>query len=158
MLERLQMAVSEDAAYFYSASTDKDTARGCIGHLRGYFGSSGETFWSTWFEHSPSLKTPTFRAELDEVVQTLTEQGLLQSRNQMHRFCLSHPEARLSGAWHSGVYGFCFQTEQHRYYLRCFPHAGDYNFYLYCYVQPDRLTERLSRTPLSKETPEKSER
>lgn len=98
MLERLQAAASEDAVYFYSASMDKDTARGCIGHLRGYFGSSGETFWSTWFEDEPALKTPSFRAELDEVVQALTEQGLLESRSRMHRFCLSHPEARLSGA------------------------------------------------------------
>lgn len=142
MLERLQTAVSEDAAYFYSVSIEKDTKRGCIGHLRGYFGSSGETFWANWFEHLPALKTPAFRAELDAVVQALTEQGWLQSRSRMHQLCMSHPEARLSGAWHSGVYGFCFQTERHRYYLRCFPYAGDYNFYLYCYVRPERLSER----------------
>lgn len=142
MLERLQTAASEDAAYVYSASIEKDTKRGCIGHLRGYFGSSGETFWANWFEHAPTLKTPAFRAELDAVVQALTEQGWLQSRSRIHQLCMLHPEARLSGAWHSGVYGFCFQTERHRYYLRCFPHAGDYNFYLYCYVRPERLSER----------------
>lgn len=142
MLEKLQSAAPEDTAYFYSASAAEEIERGCIGHLRGYFGSNGETFWANWFEHLPALKTPAFRAELEAVVQALTEQGWLQSRSRMHQLCLSHPEARLSGAWHSGVYGFCFQTERHRYYLRCFPHAGDYNFYLYCYIRPDRLSER----------------
>ncbi|TYA10564.1 hypothetical protein FRY98_22400 [Paenibacillus faecis] len=142
MLEKLQSAAPEDTAYFYSASAAEEIERGCIGHLRGYFGSSGETFWANWFEHLPTLKTPAFRAELEAVVQALTEQGWLQSRSRMHQLCLSHPEARLSGAWHSGVYGFCFQTAHHRYYLRCFPHAGDYNFYLYCYIRPERLSER----------------
>lgn len=97
MLEKLQTAVSEDAAYFYSASIEKDTKRGCIGHLRGYFGSSGETFWANWFEHLPALKTPAFRAELDAVVQALTEQGWLQSRSRMHQLCMSHPERSIIG-------------------------------------------------------------
>lgn len=109
MLERLQTAASENVAFFYSASLEKDTERGCIGHLRGYFGSNGKTFWVTWFERLPSLKTLAFRAELDAVVQALKEHGLLQSRSRMHHFCMLHPEARITGAWHSTFMAFVFK-------------------------------------------------
>lgn len=95
-----------------------------------------------WFEHSPAMQTPDFRSELNGVVEELRQQGLLQSRCQMHDYCMQHPDARIPDTWHADVYGFCFQTAQHRYFLRCFPHTGDYNFYLYCYVHPDRLMER----------------
>ncbi len=155
MIEKLKIAASEEEAYFYSASIEKDTERDCIGYVRGDFGKEGEAFWATWFEHISSLKTPDFREELGSVIQALSVQGLLQNRSGMHDFCMKHPEARLPNAWHSDVYGFCLQTAKHRYYLRCFPHAGDYNFYLYCYARPERLTEQTRAQPSISAPPKK---
>ncbi|MEK3866907.1 hypothetical protein MHH60_25905 [Paenibacillus sp. FSL H7-0716] len=155
MIEKLKIATSEDEVYFYSASIEKDTENGCIGHVRGDFGKDGEAFWATWFEHISSLKTPDFREELGAVIQSLTEQGVLQNRSCMHDFCIKHSEARLPGARHSDVYGFCLQTEKYRYYLRCFPRAGDYNFYLYCYARPERLTEQSRENPSIPVSPKK---
>ncbi|MGF9712207.1 hypothetical protein [Paenibacillus naphthalenovorans] len=56
MLEKLQSAAPEDTAYFYSASAAEEIERGCIGHLRGDFGRSGEEFWVTWFPRRSPLK------------------------------------------------------------------------------------------------------
>ena len=50
MIEKLKVATSEDEAYFYSASIEKNTERDCIGYVRGDFGQAGEAFWATWFE------------------------------------------------------------------------------------------------------------
>lgn len=142
MLEKLQAATSEDAAYFYSASAEKDTERGCIGHLRGDFGRSGEEFWVSWFSRGSPWQTPAFEAELGKVLQAIGDQGVLKSRREMLRFCSPYSEARIPGGWSKETYGFWMQTQEHRYYLRCFPHAGDYNFYLYCYVRAERLAEQ----------------
>jgi len=155
MLEKLQSAASEDSAYFFSGSADEDMERGCIGHLRGDFGRSGEEFWMIWFTRRSPLQTPVFEAELGKVMQAIGDQGVLRSRSQMLRFCSQHPEARIQGGWSTDVYGFCTQTPEHRYYLRCFPFAGDYNFYLYCYARPERLTEQHRRQPSISAAPKK---
>ncbi|MCD1261344.1 hypothetical protein B5M42_021315 [Paenibacillus athensensis] len=155
MLESLQAATSEDASYFYSAAAEKEIERGCIGHLRGDFGRSGEEFWVNWFTRRSPLQTPAFEAELGKIIQALGDHGVLQSRMQMLSFCRQHPEARIRGGWNKDVYGFCLHTPEHRYYLRCFPHAGDYNFYLYSYAQPERLKGQPSPTPKKKQEPQR---
>lgn len=154
-MEKLQSAAPEDAAYFYSGSAEDNIQRGCIGHLRGDFGRSGEEFWVSWFTRSSPLQTPAFEAELGKVVQAIGKQGVLKSRKQMLRFCNKHPEALIPGGWSKDVYGFCMQTQEHRYYLRCFPFAGDYNFYLYCYARPERLTEQHRQQPSTPAAPKK---
>lgn len=154
-MEKLQSAAPEDAAYFYSGSADEDRELGCIGHLRGDFGRSGEEFWMTWFTRRSPLQTPDFEAELGKVMQAIGDQGVLKSRREMLRFCSQHPEARIQGGWSTDVYGFCMQTQEHRYYLRCFPFAGDYNFYVYCYARPERLTEQHQQQPSTPVVPKK---
>lgn len=94
-----------------------------------------------------SLETTAFKEELGKVFQAIGDQKVLKSRQHMLRFCSEHPEARIGGAWSTDVYGFCMQTQDHRYYLRCFPFAGDYNFYLYCYARPERLVEQQQQAP-----------
>lgn len=147
MFEKLQCAAPEDTGFFYSGKAEEDKQRGCIGHLRGDFGRSGEEFWATWFARNSPLQTPDFEAELGKVVQAIGDQDLLKSRKHMLRYCSQHPEARITGGWRTDVYGFCMQTQAHRYYLRCFPFAGDYNFYLYCYARPERLAEQQRQQP-----------
>jgi len=147
MLEKLQSAAPEDTAYFYSASAAEEIERGCIGHLRGDFERSGKEFWVTWFPRRSPFETTAFNEELGKVFQAIGDQKVLKSRQHMLRFCSEHPEARIGGAWSTDVYGFCMQTQDHRYYLRCFPFAGDYNFYLYCYARPERLVEQQQQAP-----------
>ena len=122
-----------DRLYVYSQSSQLEGQTGCIGHLRGDFGG-GQEFFSSWFDHRREYKTDEFKAELDEVVNTLREKdGLLCTRDSMTRFCYQNPEAEFEGNY-CAEYGFKVQTPQHTYMLRCNPNYGDYNFYLYAYV------------------------
>ena len=122
-----------DRLYAYNQSSQLEGQTGCIGHLRGDFGA-GKEFYTSWFDHRREYKTDEFKAELDEVVNTLREKnGLLCTRDSMTRFCYQRPEAEFEGNY-CAEYGFKVQTPQHTYMLRCNPNYGDYNFYLYAYV------------------------
>ena len=57
--------------YTYAQSHQLDAQTGCVGYLRGDFGSSGKEFYSSWFDNMAYLKTPEFQAELDTVVNAL---------------------------------------------------------------------------------------
>ena len=121
-----------DRLYAYNQSSQLEGQTGCIGHLRGDFGS-GQEFYTSWFDHRSEYKTDEFKAEFDEVVNTLREKdGLFFSRGSMTRFCYQNPEAEFEGNY-CAEYGFKVQTPQHTYMLRCNPNYGDYNFYLYAY-------------------------
>ena len=123
----------EDRLYAYNQSSQLEGQTGCIGHLRGDFGS-GQEFYTSWFDHRREYKTDEFKAELDEVVNTLREKdGLLCTSDSMTRFCNQRPEAEFEGNY-CAEYGFKVQTPQHTYMFRCNPNYGDYNFYLYAYV------------------------
>ena len=123
----------EERLYAYSQSSQIEEQTGCIGHLRGDFGA-GKEFYTSWFDHQKEYKDDEFKAEFDEVVNTLREKaGLRCSRDSMNRFCFQHPEAEFEGNYCT-EYGFKVQTPQHTYMLRCNPNYGDYNFYLYAYV------------------------
>ncbi len=122
-----------DRLYAYNQSSQLEGQTGCIGHLRGDFGS-GQEFYTSWFDHRSEYKTDEFKTELDEVVNTLREKdGLLCTRDSMTKFCYQRPEAEFEGNY-CAEYGFKVQTPQHTYMLRCNPNYGDYNFYLYAYV------------------------
>lgn len=122
-----------DRLYAYNQSNQLEGQTGCIGHLRGDFGS-GQEFYTSWFDHRSEYKTDEFKSELDEVVNALREKdGLFFSRGSMTKFCYQNPEAEFEGNY-CAEYGFKVQTPQHTYMLRCNPNYGDYNFYLYAYV------------------------
>ena len=61
-----------DRLYAYNQSSQLEGQTGCIGHLRGDFGA-GKEFYTSWFDHRREYKTDEFKAELDEVVNTLRE-------------------------------------------------------------------------------------
>ena len=131
-LEIISMTPQE-RMYSYSQSSQIEAQTGCIGHLRGDFGA-GQEFFSSWFDHRGEYKTDEFKAEFDEVVNSLREKdGLLFSRNSMTRYCQQRPEAEMVGNYCT-EYGFKLKTDHHTYMLRCNPNYGDYNFYLYAYV------------------------
>ena len=127
--------------WVWSADNQADLERGCIGHLRGDFGSSGEEFWTSWFDHQAKLKSQVFREELQDVVNGLRKEGgLLQSFAGMSSQCRK-------GLACDESFGFQAQTRDYTYCLRCTPRRGDYNFYLYAYdrnAQRERAQEKAS--------------
>lgn len=117
----------DQADLLYSASSEEDRERGCVGHLRGDFGRGVDEFWTSWFDHQPGLNTEAFRNELRNVVDILRRNdGLLKSFASMSRNCRD-------GSPIDDSYGFRAETKAYRYFLRCTPRRGDYNFYLYAY-------------------------
>lgn len=121
--------------YTYAQSMQLEGQTGCIGHLRGDFDSSGNGFFTSWDDHRAQWKTDEFKAELDEVINTLREgKGLLHNRRDMAAFARANPDAAFTGSYCT-VYGFRVDTEKHAFLLRCNPTKGDYNFYCYCYVK-----------------------
>ena len=92
-LEIISMTPQE-RMYSYSQSSQIEAQTGCIGHLRGDFGA-GQEFFTSWFDHRGEYKTDEFKAEFDEVVNSLREKdGLLFSRDSMTRYCRQRPEAQ----------------------------------------------------------------
>lgn len=133
-------AAESDAALFFSGTPEDDVRLGCVGHMRFDFGGGSEKFWHTWWDHAVELKTEVFKQDLQDVVDDLRENGPLRNLNAMEDFCWSHENARFSERFHSQSYGFTLESDSYCYYLRCFPHKGDYS-YLYCY---EKETLRMS--------------
>ena len=66
----IELLSSEEQKYTYTQSRQLIGQTGCIGHLRADLGN-GEEFYSTWDDHYDELKTPEFKRELDQVINTL---------------------------------------------------------------------------------------
>lgn len=136
-------AAPADRHHLFYSQEDKDAELGCIGHLRGDFGSSGEEFWTTWWPHCEEYKTQEFKDEFDNLINSLREDDLLKSRSSMASFCAKCKGSEL-GSLMEHTYGFCFTSNKYAYYLRCFTQKGDYNFYCYCYDR-EKLDEYLKK-------------
>ena len=138
----------DEQKYTYAQSTQIEGQTGCIGHLRGDFGSGGNEFFTSWFDHRRDLKTDQFKNELDEVINALRseEYGLLKSRTDMSQYAKSRPDSAFEGSY-TTEYGFRADTEKYAFLIRCNPTRGDYNFYCYCYVREwlNRHMEKASR-------------
>ena len=132
----------DEAGLFYSQTPERDAELGAIGHIRIDFGSQGKEFWTTWWPHGEeTLNTPEFKAELDDVVNTLRANGPLRSLAYMARFCYEHEDGALDAASGDGIYGYVVETERCQYFLRCTPTPGEYQGYLYCY---DKRAQELN--------------
>ena len=128
---RVRPAQSEEAGAFFAQALDQDVQMGAIGHVRMDFGRSGTEFWHTWHPRgSEELNTPEFKAELQQVVDTLRE-TVLKDLSSMQRFCCKNG-GEIPGGW-SQNYGYVVETEQYEYCLRCNPVKGDYQAYLSCF-------------------------
>ena len=127
----IRPARPEEAGLFYTPHPEEDKRLGTVGHVRMDFGRSGNEFWHTWWPRGPEeLNSPAFKAELQEVVDTLRER-VLKNRFAMERFCYEHG-GKISGGWTQN-YGYIVETEHYRYCLRCNPSPGDYNCYCTAY-------------------------
>ncbi len=126
--------------WLYSGTSEEDRERGCIGHLRGDFGSSGTEFWTTWFDHQPGLNRQCFRQELQDIVYDLRKEGgLLQDFSSMRMLCRE-------GLAVDDCFGFKAESKNYQYCLRCMPRRGDYNFYLYAYDKHAQLEHTREET------------
>ena len=112
----------------YSGSTAESL---CIGHLRGDFGRNGHEFWTSWWPHaSHGHNRESFKSELDALINLLRG-SLLSSQEGMRAYIRQHPSLPLE---HEAC-GYLAETADHRFYIRCSPVPGDYNFYIYCYLK-----------------------
>lgn len=129
----IRVLTPAEREYTYTQSGTIMNRTGCIGHLRGDFDSSGTSFFTTWFDHREQWKTEEFKADLDNVINSLRERrGLLRGRKEMNAFIASHPESFFGGKSRM-EYGFRVDSGEHAFLLRCNPARGAYNFYCYCY-------------------------
>lgn len=153
--------VTELEQPLFFSDSEQDVRTGCIGHLRGDFGKDGNEFYTTWFNHREEWKTTEFMEELDRVINYFRsdfEYPLLKNRAEMMLMCGFNADRTLQGR--SDSYGFKVVTPKYSYYLRCFPHKGDYNFYCYCYDNRRLnlyLEQRKQRNAVKKE-PERQDR
>ena len=89
---------------------------GCVGHLRGDFGS-GKQFFTTWWPHqNDELNTPAFKADIDRAVNWLREQpdSPLRDFDTMKRCCDRYGRVcAIKGALLPS-YGFMAKTKQYR--------------------------------------------
>lgn len=121
----------EEQKYAYKQSQQLKMQCGGIGCLRGDFGKNGNSFHSTWEDISGRSKDEAFKAEFDEVVNTLRN-GVLKNRAAMRGYCGKLPESRMPNSLNI-EYGFRADTKNHTYLIRCNPQQGEYNFYIYAY-------------------------
>ena len=131
----IRVLTQAEQKYTYSQSTQLIGQTGCIGYLRGDFGSSGSGFHTEWNDYRAQWNTEEFKAGLDKVVNQLREgKGLLHSRRDMAATVKGSPDSTFMGEGGT-VYGFRVDTVQHAFLFRCNPTKGDYDFYCYGYVK-----------------------
>ena len=92
----------DETGIFYRQLPAEDERLGAIGHVRMDFGRSGNEFWHTWWLRGPEeLNSPTFKEELQQVVDKLRE-DVLKSRFAMERFCYEHGGTSRVGRMRNG--------------------------------------------------------
>lgn len=132
----LRPMTETERMYSYTQSHQLMMQTGCIGHLRGDFGSNGEGFYTTWDDHRTDIKSEDFKLEFDAVIHALRDDarygGIFASRKAMRSYCNKH-----GGSFHNdrNEHGFRADTAHYSYFLRLTPNKGDYNIYCYCYLR-----------------------
>ena len=112
-------SVNEPAlhALYFSRSEEQDKSAGCVGHLRGDFGS-GKQFYTTWWPHQhDALNTPDFKADIDRTINWLREQpgSPLRDFDSMKRYCNRYEQiCAIKGALLPSC-GFMAKTQRYVY-------------------------------------------
>ena len=85
--EKRAMIEAEDK-YTFRQSTQISMQTGLIGHLRADMDTDGNGFFSSWFDFREELKTDEFKAEFDDVINSLREEGdILHNRRALAKYC-----------------------------------------------------------------------
>ena len=131
----------EEINLFYSQGEEVDCKTGIVGHLRGDFGSGGNEFWTTWWDHQGELNNQEFKNDIGSAIKKMREDGLLNNLAAMRSFCYGAHGAEIPSSM-GDCYGFRHDSDDYSYYIRASTKQGDYNFYVYCY-QRETLEQYL---------------
>lgn len=119
-----------DKKMFYSYSQAEDK---CIGHLRIDFGKSGKEFYHSWFSHeAEKYNDAAFRKTLQSVVDN-ERKTMLKDRKSMRNYFSNHDGVLLEE--YPVSRGFVVNRSNYEFYIRCTPHPGYYDAYIYCYIK-----------------------
>ena len=146
MKYELKCADTEQKTLFYS-DCEPALRNACIGYVRMDFGSGSE-FWTTWWGNREDMNDGNFKAELNDVVNSLRKDGLLKNRSEMQRACGNNSSLALGEA-----HGFSVETDKNIFLLRCQPGQG-YDCYLYCY---DKQELELAQSQLQDQEQDQDE-
>lgn len=128
---KYRVMTEAERKYTFRQSQQLSMQTGLIGYLRADFGSTGEEFWSSWFDFRADLKTDEFKAELDAVINGLRDGDILSGRQAMSAYCHATPDSAFNDD--RNHYGIRLDTDKYSYLMRLNPNRGEYNLYCYCY-------------------------
>ena len=111
---RVRPAQPEEAGAFFAQTPEQNAQMGAIGCVRMDFGKRGTAFWHTWHPRGrEELNSPEFKAELQQVVDTLRDCSAGSIRNvpflrRSHNSVTSRPVfcrrfRSKSAAWRKGL-------------------------------------------------------
>lgn len=124
-------AAQEEQKYCFTQDMYSDARGACIGHLRGYWEGISPVPYTNWWPDTFPEKSSEFKEELSHLFHGLQSSGLLADRATMNARCNRFPSAVIKTQFRKEM-AFRINTEHRIYFLRCIPHKGEYNFYLYC--------------------------
>ncbi len=109
--EKRAMIEAEDK-YTFRQSTQISMQTGLIGHLRADMDTDGNGFFSAvGLTSGEELKTDEFKAEFDDVINSLREEGdILHNRRALAKYCYCTPQSRMQEE--PGYYGVRVDTEK----------------------------------------------
>ena len=139
---KYRILTKAEQKYTFRQSHQISMVTGLIGYLRADFGSNGNEFWTTWNDFRKDLKTDEFKAEFDDVINSLRDGDILSGRKQMSSYCYSTPDSSFNDD--RNHYGVRLDTDKYSYLMRLNPNKGEYNLYCYCY-QKEWLNEHLKK-------------
>jgi hypothetical protein len=128
MAYELRPAEQKEGWLFYSMDDEDEQRHGAIGTMRADFGHGGKEFWNTWFDAQRHLKIPAFKAEFQEIIDSLRNDGKLPpfaSRANLQAYCDKNTALPLT----NNALGFKIQTLNYTYTFRYTPRPGDYDIY-----------------------------
>jgi hypothetical protein len=146
----LQPAEEAEKPLFFRLDGEAAERHGSIGYLRADFGRSEKEFYSAWFDSQKHLKTPSFKHEFDEVINSLRDDGEkppFASRYALAAFCAAKPGAEFPAGRGKG---FRIRTPDFSYYARCNPKYGDYDIHCFAYDNRWLLPELADKHELPK--------
>ena len=122
----------EEDKYTFSQSRQISGQCGLIGHLRGDFYDGDTILHTSWDNYRADMNTEEFANALDEVINSLREEGdILSGLSALSKYCYSTPQSKMPTE--RNYYGVRADTEKYAFLLRLCPDKGDYNLYCYCY-------------------------
>ena len=94
---RLESVKLKEERQLFFAIENETRDYGCIGHLRGDFGS-GKEFWTTWFPHTcHELNDEHFKTIFDAVINELRSEGqVLSGRCNMFNYAHTKHDCKLT--------------------------------------------------------------